>query len=165
MPLDASLKDQLKTHLEKVTHPVELAASLDDGAKSAELLELLGEIASLSDLITVARVDDDERRPSFAINRLGTDVGVRFAGLPMGHELTSLVLALLQVGGHTPKVTDEVVAQVQHLEAELHFETFFSWPTAPTATGRSTRESASPSSAVATRASRPPSTWPASSST
>lgn len=126
MPLDAALKDQLKSHLEKVSQPVELAASLDDSPKSAELLELLEDIASLSDLVTVNQVDDDVRRPSFAINRTGTDVSVRFAGIPLGHELTSLVLALLQVGGHAPKVTDEVVEQVQGLEAELHFETYFS---------------------------------------
>ena len=72
MPLDASLKDQLKTHLEKVTHPVELAASLDDGAKSTELLELLEEIASLSDLITVARVDGVV---ACVLNDLGVRIG------------------------------------------------------------------------------------------
>ena len=124
--LDPALSAQLKTHLESLTRPIELAASLDDGPKSAELASLLDEIASLSDKITVVRADDDERRPSFAINRVGTDVSVRFAGIPMGHEFTSLVLALLHVGGHPSKASQELLEQVRELEGEYHFETYFS---------------------------------------
>src|SRR6478735_5559533 len=124
--LDASLTAQLKNHLEHVTQPVELVASLDDGTKSADLLTLLHEIAALSEQITVRRADDDARRPSFAVNRVGTDIGVRFAGIPMGHEFTSLVLALLQVGGHPSRATQEVIEQVQALDADLEFETYFS---------------------------------------
>lgn len=124
--LDADLKTQLKAYLEKVTQPIELVASLDDGDKSRELEGLLQDIASLSDKITYSRRDDDARRPSFAINRAGTDVSVRFAGIPMGHEFTSLVLALLQVGGHPSKTAQDVIEQVRDLEGEYHFETYFS---------------------------------------
>ncbi|AWV08088.1 alkyl hydroperoxide reductase subunit F [Marilutibacter maris] len=124
--LDAALKTQLKAYLEKVTHPIELVASLDDGAKSQELDALLRDIAGLSDKVTCSRADDDARRPSFAIRRAGTDIEVRFAGLPMGHEFTSLVLALLQVGGHPPKLSDEIVAQIRAIEGEFQFETYFS---------------------------------------
>ncbi len=111
--LDASITEQLRTHLQKVVRPIELSASLDDSTKSTELWELLEEIAALSDHVTVVRRDDDPRRPSFAITRLGTDVSVRFAGIPMGHEFTSLVLALLQVGGHPSTAPAEVVEQIQ----------------------------------------------------
>jgi alkyl hydroperoxide reductase subunit F len=124
--LDATLRSQLKTHLTKITQPVELVASLDDGPRSAELAGLLDEIASLSGDITVVRADDDERRPSFAIRRTGTDVEVRFAGIPLGHEFTSLVLALLQVGGHPSTASDELVAQIRSLEGPYAFETYFS---------------------------------------
>jgi alkyl hydroperoxide reductase subunit F len=124
--LDADLKTQLKAYLEKVTQPIELVASLDDGEKSRELEGLLQDVASLSDRISYSRRDDDARRPSFAINRAGTDVGVRFAGIPMGHEFTSLVLALLQVGGHPSKTAQDVIEQVRDLEGEYHFETYFS---------------------------------------
>ena len=129
--LDPALSSQLKTHLEKLTQPIELVASTDDGAKSAELLELLDEIASLSDLITVdrgGRVGDGDvdRRPSFDIVRAGTDIKVTFAGIPMGHEFTSLVLALLHVGGHPSNATAEIIEQVRDLEGEYHFETYFS---------------------------------------
>ena len=124
--LDADLKTQLKAYLEKVTQPIELVASLDDGEKSRELEGLLQDIATLSDQISYSRRDDDARRPSFAINRAGTDVGVRFAGIPMGHEFTSLVLALLQVGGHPSKAAPELLEQVRDLEGEYHFETYFS---------------------------------------
>jgi NADH-dependent peroxiredoxin subunit F len=124
--LDNDLKTQLKAYLEKVVHPIELVASLDDGASSQELKSLLQDIAALSDRISLSLNGNDQRKPSFAINRSGTDVGVRFAGIPMGHEFTSLVLALLQVGGHPPKVSDEVIEQVRHLEGEYVFETFMS---------------------------------------
>lgn len=123
--LDATLTDQLRTYLENLTRPIELVASLDDRAKSVELAELLDEIAALSDKISVRR-DGNERTPSFAIVRLGTDVSVRFAGIPLGHEFTSLVLALLQVGGHPSKASQEVIEQVESLEGPYHFETYFS---------------------------------------
>jgi len=124
--LDSTLKDQLKVYLQKITHPVELVASLDDGAKSQELLALLGDIAALSDKLSLMRRDDDARKPSFAINRVGSAIGVRFAGLPMGHEFNSLVLALLQVGGHPARLEQEVIEQIQALEGEYRFETYFS---------------------------------------
>src|SRR5690242_3666653 len=124
--LDANLSAQLKAYLEKVTQPIEIVESLDGGAKSAELHELLEEITALSDKITLVRRDDDARKPSFAINRVGTDIGVRFAGIPMGHEFTSLVLALLQVGGHPSKTTQDVIEQVRNLDGDFAFETYFS---------------------------------------
>ncbi|GFZ89713.1 alkyl hydroperoxide reductase subunit F [Dyella caseinilytica] len=124
--LDNDLKDQLKAYLEKVVHPIELVASLDDSDSSQELRSLLQDIASLSDRVSLSLHGHDARKPSFAINRVGTDISVRFAGIPMGHEFTSLVLALLQVGGHPPKVSDEVIEQVRQLEGEYVFETFMS---------------------------------------
>ncbi len=124
--LDNSLKGQLKAYLERVTMPMELVAALDGSAKSEELLALLRDVAAQSEKITLRLDGQDARVPSFAINRVGSDVSVRFAGLPMGHEFTSLVLALLQVGGHPPKITPEVIAQIEALTGEYHFETYFS---------------------------------------
>jgi len=124
--LDATLKSQLKTYLERVTQPIEIVASLDDGAKSRELHDLLVEIAGLSNLITFSAEGTDARRPSFSLNRPGSDISLRFAGIPMGHEFTSLVLALLQVGGHPSKASVEVIEQIQALEGEFTFETYFS---------------------------------------
>ncbi|MBD8900091.1 alkyl hydroperoxide reductase subunit F [Rhodanobacter sp. DHG33] len=124
--LDEAIKTQLKGYLERLSQPIELVAALDDSAKSRELDELLTEIAAMSDKISLRRDDSEQRKPSFAINRQGTDIGVRFAGIPLGHEFTSLVLALLQVGGHPSKAAAETIAQVQNLEGEFHFETYFS---------------------------------------
>ncbi|MEX3776220.1 alkyl hydroperoxide reductase subunit F [Pseudomonas sp. MYb118] len=124
--LDANLKAQLKSYLERVTQPIEIVASLDDGAKSQEMLELLKDVASLSTLITLIDSGDDARKPSFSINRPGQDISLRFAGLPMGHEFTSLVLALLQVGGHPSKASVEVIEQIRSLKGEFNFETYFS---------------------------------------
>jgi len=123
--LDDTLKAQLTGYMERLTQPVELVASLDDSEASRELDALLRDIASTSPKISV-RVDEDARKPSFAIVRAGTDVGVRFAGIPLGHEFTSLVLALLQVGGHPPKIDAELANQVRDLEGDFTFETYMS---------------------------------------
>jgi alkyl hydroperoxide reductase subunit F len=125
--LDANLKAQLKTYLEKVTRPIEIVASLDSSAKSQELLALLDDIASLSTRVAVIeRRGDDQRTPSFSIGEPGRPAGIRFAGIPMGHEFTSLVLALLQVGGHPVKLDDAVIEQIRELDGDYQFETYFS---------------------------------------
>ncbi len=125
--LDATLKSQLQGYLQNVTQPVELVASLGDGPKAAEMGELLEDIVSVSAGKVTLRTDgDDARKPSFEIRRAGTDVAVTFAGLPMGHEFTSLVLALLHVGGHPPKVDADAIEQVKALDGDFVFETYFS---------------------------------------
>ncbi len=124
--LDANMTSQLRTLLANVQVPIVLEASLDDRPKSADLLALLNEIADLSDLITVSRTDDDARRPSFAIARADSDVRVRFAGIPLGHEFTSLVLALLHVGGHPPKVSEQTAEAIRALDGDFAFVTYMS---------------------------------------
>lgn len=124
--LDANLKAQLKAYLEKVTQPFEIVASLDDGEKSQELLGLLQDIVSLTDKITLKTDGGDARRPSFSLVRPGADIGLTFAGIPMGHEFTSLVLALLQVGGHPSKLDADTIAQIKSIEGKFEFETYFS---------------------------------------
>ena len=124
--LDANLKQQLTTYLANIREPIELVASLGQDAKSAELKTLLEDIASLSDKVSYDGAGDDARKPSFLIRRVGTDIGVRFAGLPMGHEFTSLVLALLQVGGHPSKAAQELIEQIAALDGDFAFESYFS---------------------------------------
>ena len=124
--LDANLKTQLKAYLEKVTQPFEIVASLDGGAKSQEMLGLLQDIAGLSDKISLRTDGNDARKPSFSLNRINGNISLTFAGLPMGHEFTSLVLALLQVGGHPSKESQDVIEQIKGLEGEFNFETYFS---------------------------------------
>ncbi len=141
--LDDSLKAQLKGYLERISQPVEIIASADGGDKSREMLELLADIGSVSDLVRISVLGDAEaagsdaggtaaggieapRRPSFCPAQGREEARVRFAGLPMGHEFTSLVLALLQTGGYPPKVEPAVVEQIRNLDGEYHFETFVS---------------------------------------
>ncbi|WP_041527153.1 alkyl hydroperoxide reductase subunit F [Paracoccus aminophilus] len=124
--LDANLKTQLKAYLERVTRPVEITAFADDGAKSQEMLGLLADIDALSDKITLVRGEDAARVPSFALSSPGEEISLTFAGLPMGHEFTSLVLALLQVGGHPPKLEQALLDQIRGLEGSFKFETYFS---------------------------------------
>ena len=123
--LDAALKTQLAAYLEKLQQPIELVASLDDSEAARELDELLGEIAALSPKITRAS-GDDARKPSFLIRRTGSDVQVGFAAIPLGHEFTSLVLALLQVGGHPVKIDEALAQQVRELPGDYAFETYMS---------------------------------------
>lgn len=124
--LDANMKTQLKAYLEKVTRPFEIVASLDDRDKSRELRSLLQDITELCNKITLREDGQDIRRPSFSLQRQDADMSLRFAGIPMGHEFTSLILALLQTGGHPPKLSDEKIAQIKALEGDFVFETYFS---------------------------------------
>jgi alkyl hydroperoxide reductase subunit F len=124
--LDDNAKAQLRGYLGRLQHRVELVASLDESEAAAQMSELLGEIAAQSDLISVRHDGRAERRPSFQITRAGADTGIAFAAIPMGHEFTSLVLALLQAGGHPPKVTPEVIEQIQALDGDFVFETWMS---------------------------------------
>jgi alkyl hydroperoxide reductase subunit F len=123
--LNAALKTQLAAYLEKLQQPIELVASLDDSEAARELDALLGDIAALSPKITRAS-GDDARKPSFLIRRTGSDVQVGFAAIPLGHEFTSLVLALLQVGGHPVKIDDALAEQVRELPGDYAFETYMS---------------------------------------
>lgn len=124
--LENSLKAQLKVYLVNLRQPIELVASLDAGPKSQEMLALLTDIAAQSDKVALRQDGIGSRRPSFAIAPSGTQARVQFAGLPMGHEFTSLVLALLWTGGHPPKVEQAVIDQIVALEGDYRFETYFS---------------------------------------
>jgi alkyl hydroperoxide reductase subunit F len=125
--LDTNIKAQLTAYFDKLNNDIEIVAYMDDSAKSREMLDLLEDIAGLSGRISLEqRRDVGERTPSFSLNRPGGNIDLRFAGIPMGHEFTSLVLALLQVGGHPPKVSDEVIEQIRSLEGTFRFETFIS---------------------------------------
>ncbi|UUX96187.1 alkyl hydroperoxide reductase subunit F [Aquabacterium sp. J223] len=124
--LDDGTKAQLKAYLERVREPVELIASLDDRPASQEMRSLIEDIVSLSDKVSARYDGRDTRRPSFQITRAGADMGVRFAAIPMGHEFTSLVLALLQAGGHPPKLEADVIEQIKSLDGDFVFETYMS---------------------------------------
>ncbi len=125
--LDAATKAQLKTYLDRATQPIEIVASLDDSKVSGEVLSLLKDVAESSPLVTLTESrHDSQRKPSFSINRPGENHGPRFAGLPMGHEFTSLILALLQIGGYPPKVEQAVLDQIRALDGDFEFEIYVS---------------------------------------
>ena len=125
--LDDTLKSQLGAYLERVTLPIEMVASLGDDDNSAQMRDLLQTIQSLrADKITVSYDGTDARKPSFSLKRAGTDTSLRFAGLPLGHEFTSLVLALLWTGGHPPKVEQDVIDQIKALDGDFNFEVYMS---------------------------------------
>jgi alkyl hydroperoxide reductase subunit F len=127
--LDTDLKTQLKGYLDRITHPIALVASVDDGEASRQMIALLRDVADQSERVTLVQsdgVDAAGRTPSFRIERTGTDVGVSFAALPTGHEFTSLVLALLQVGGYPPKLDADLVERIRALQGEFQFETYMS---------------------------------------
>ena len=124
--LDSNIKTQLKAYLEKLQRPIELVASFDDSAAAEEMRGLLADIAELSDKVSLRTDGNAELRPSFAVGRPGEAPRITFAGIPMGHEFTSLILALLQTGGHPPKVDQAVIEQIKALPGSFRFETFIS---------------------------------------
>jgi len=124
--LDDTLKSQLQAYLERVKMPFEIVASLDDSAAAQEMHGLLKDIIGLCDKITLRTDGTDIRKPSFTLARIGEAPRIRFAAIPLGHEFTSLVLALLQVGGHPPKIEAELIEQIKNLDGDFRFETYVS---------------------------------------
>jgi len=124
--LDSNIKGQLKAYLERLQRSIELVPGYDDSDASKELHGLVAEIAECSDKVGIRDDASRARKPSFGIAVKGEEPRVEFAGIPMGHEFTSLVLALLQVGGHPPKVEPDVIEQIRALSQPLHFEVFMS---------------------------------------
>ncbi|MEI7464982.1 MAG: alkyl hydroperoxide reductase subunit F [Burkholderiales bacterium] len=124
--LDDTLKSQLQAYLERVKIPFEIVASLDDSAAAQEMHGLLQDIIALCDKITLRTDGTDARKPSFTLARIGEAPRIRFAAIPLGHEFTSLVLALLQVGGHPPKIEAELIEQIRNLVGDFRFETYVS---------------------------------------
>ncbi|WP_191600886.1 alkyl hydroperoxide reductase subunit F [Marinomonas algicola] len=125
--LDANIKAQLSNYLEKLVNPIELKVNVDATAKSQELLSLAEDIASLSEKIAFTQTHDTGLKvPSMSIGAKGELARVTFAGIPMGHEFTSLVLALLQSGGHPAKEEQAILEQIKALESECVFETYIS---------------------------------------
>ncbi len=124
--LDQNTTAQLKTLLERLEAPIEIIASLDDSDKSNQIKELVSEVEVLSDNVTARYDGTHTRRPSFAIAKAGETPRVHFAGLPMGHEFTSLILALLQTSGYAPKISDELLNQIKGLNLAANFDVFVS---------------------------------------
>ncbi|MFA8439435.1 alkyl hydroperoxide reductase subunit F [Pueribacillus sp. YX66] len=123
--LDADLKAQLSQYLEMMEGDVLLKVSAGTDKVSKDMLSLIDELATLSSKIKVENTEL-ERTPSFSVNRMDEDTGIVFAGVPLGEEFTSLVLALLQVSGRAPKVDQNVIDQIKNLEGDYHFETYVS---------------------------------------
>ncbi|PGS81078.1 alkyl hydroperoxide reductase subunit F [Bacillus cereus] len=125
MILDADIKTQLSQYLQLMENDILLKVSAVDDNVSKDMLALVDELATMSSKITVEKVEL-ERTPSFSVNRPGEDTGVVFAGIPLGHEFTSLVLALLQVSGRAPKVEQKLIDQIKNIQGEYHFESYIS---------------------------------------
>jgi alkyl hydroperoxide reductase subunit F len=124
--LDDTLKSQLQTYLAMLRQPIRLIATLDNSETGTEMRSLLDTIVSLSDKVGLDTTGTDSRKPSFVVARDGETTGVRFAGLPLGHEFTSLVLALLWTGGHPPKVEQDVLEAIKALDGDFNFEVYMS---------------------------------------
>lgn len=125
MVLEAEIKAQLDQYLQLMEGDISLKVSAGSDKVSTDMLELVNELASMSPRITVEKAELT-RTPSFSVNRIGEETGITFAGIPLGHEFTSLVLALLQVSGRAPKVDQSVIDQVKNIKGEYHFETYVS---------------------------------------
>lgn len=127
--LTDDLKAQLGQYFEYLKGDIVLEASLDDSDNSKTVSAFLKDVAALSPKVSVEENGKAERKPSFSIRPAGSAAGegrVSFAGLPLGHEFTSLVLALLQVSGHPPKIEDADKARIQSLDKDLEFKVYFS---------------------------------------
>ena len=127
MALDLAIKNQLQEYMTRLVNPIKLVAYVDENSSSNEMIEMLEEVASLSEKITLSKEADVSKRiPSFEINREKEITGITFAGFPSGHEFTSFVLALLQASGYPVKIDAEKIEQIKNIKDKFHFETYIS---------------------------------------
>jgi NADH-dependent peroxiredoxin subunit F len=120
MALEATIKQQLEQYLALMEGNITIRLSAGSDAVSQEMTALVNEIASMTDKISVVQ-EQLARTPSFQIGDR-----VTFAGVPMGHEFTSLIMALLQVSGRKPKVDDKVIDQIKDIRGDYTFTTYIS---------------------------------------
>jgi len=127
MALDQNIKNQLSTYMAKIENPIEIVYFENESDKSAEMVDLLSEVDAISSMITIKKVKDTTHRsPSFQVNRPDYVTGIVFAGVPMGHEFTSFILAILQVGGYPLKIEKELIEQIKSITGSYKFETYIS---------------------------------------
>lgn len=125
MILDKEIKDQLIEYLKLMEGNVVIKLSTGSDETSSTMAGLVHELASISTKIQVEKATL-LRTPSFSINRVGEETGITFAGIPLGHEFTSLVLALLQVSGRPPKVEEKTINAIKNLKEKYNFESYIS---------------------------------------
>ncbi|WP_284692016.1 alkyl hydroperoxide reductase subunit F [Clostridium zeae] len=125
MMLDSDIKGQLAQYLQLMEDNVLIKISAGSDNISNDMISLVDELAAMSPKINVERAALS-KTPSFSVNRVGEDTGVTFAGIPLGHEFTSLVLALLQVSGRPPKVDKKIIDQIKNLKGQFNFESYIS---------------------------------------
>jgi len=125
MLLDDNLRTQLKDYLALMEGEVVLKVSLGHDRDSLHVEELVHELLRASPRISAEYVTLP-RTPSFQVDRPLECSGITFAGVPMGHEFTSLVLAILQVSGRAPRVSANTVHDVCKLRGPHNFEVYVS---------------------------------------
>lgn len=127
-----SMLEKVKQHLQSIKNPVAIEASLDETAASNQLKQLLQALQSSSDKIRLSFDGRDIRKPSFSIRQdamageNALEQALSFAAIPLGHEFSSLVLALLWAGAHPPKVAESQLAQIKSLKGSFRFEVYMS---------------------------------------
>ena len=127
MALDQNIKNQLSTYMAKIENPIEIVYFENESDKSAEMLDLLTEVDAMSSMISIKKGEDSTHRsPSFQVNQPDYVTGIVFAGVPMGHEFTSFILAILQVGGYPLKIEKELIEQIKSITGSYKFETYIS---------------------------------------
>lgn len=123
------VKKQIRDYLRHLRYNIIIESFLQADVRSRELGVLLSEISKLSGKAEYHENKSGShavRRPSFVIRRVDSEVSVGFAGLPLDHEFDTLVLALLQVGGHPPRLTEHEIEQIKSISEDCHFESYFS---------------------------------------
>ena len=127
MALDQNIKNQLSTYMVKIENPIEIVYFENESDKSTEMVDLLTEVDAMSSMITIKKGEDPTHRsPSFQVNQTDYETGIVFAGVPMGHEFTSFILAILQVGGYPLKIEKELIEQIKSISGSYKFETYIS---------------------------------------
>lgn len=124
--LDAQMKDQLRGLFSPIENEVSLVAKKSPHKAQGELLEMLGEIASLSEKIKLVQSEEDSLIPSFHLAVAGKPIGIVFSGIPGGHEFSSLILAILNAAGKGKNPDAMTTARIRNIKGPIRLKTYIS---------------------------------------
>lgn len=124
--IDSSLLDQVKTVFAPLVSKYTFKVNRDVKDKhTASFTAFLEDLASCSDHISCEYHDGEKF--SFSLLRDGQDTGIRFKGIPNGHEFTSLLLAILNAdhkGKNLPDAT--LTRRIKALKGKIKLQTYVS---------------------------------------
>lgn len=122
--LDDELREALMPVLSRFQRPITLRLYTDDSAVTEENKKVITELSELCDKIAVELVPaTEENKHTISIcDEEGNEQGLRFHGVPGGHEFNSFVLAMYNVAGPGQDVGEDMQKRIDEISSPIHIK-------------------------------------------